>query len=262
MTAPLAPPGDGGPLARLRRYTPARIGLGRAGPALPTVEVLALALAHARARDAVHAPLDVPALEAALRAVGIEPSIVQSAAPDRPTYVARPDLGRQLSPASSAALEPPQAAPAVAVVIADGLSAVAALRHAPALLAELRSLAPERWGGAPTVVALQARVALGDAIGARLGAHLVAVLIGERPGLSSPDSLGAYLTFEPRPGRSDAERNCVSNVRPEGLPYAEAARRIDWLVREALARGRSGVELKDESDAATPLAPPRAPLPR
>lgn len=262
MTAPLAPPGDGGPLARLRRYTPARIGLGRAGPALPTAEVLALALAHARARDAVHAPLDVPALEAALRALGVAPSVVQSAAPDRPTYVARPDLGRQLSPASTAALAPPPSAPAVAVVIADGLSAVAALRHAPALLAELRSRAPERWGGAPTVVALQARVALGDAIGARLGARLVVVLIGERPGLSSPDSLGAYLTFEPRPGRTDAERNCVSNVRPEGLPYAEAARRIDWLVREALARGGTGIELKDESDPARPLAPPRPPLPR
>lgn len=262
MTAPLAPPGDDGPLARLRRFTPARIGLGRAGPALPTAEVLALALAHARARDAVHAPLDVPALEVALRAVGAAPFVVRSAAPDRATYLARPDLGRQLSPAAAAALEPPPQAPTVAVVIADGLSAVAALRHAPALLAALQARAPERWGGAPIVVALQARVALGDAIGARLGARLVAVLIGERPGLSSPDSLGAYLTLHPRPGRTDAERNCVSNIRPEGLPYADAARRIDWLVREALARGATGVALKDESEAEPALPPPCPPLPR
>jgi ethanolamine ammonia-lyase small subunit len=246
VTAPLAPPGEG-PLARLRRYTPARIGLGRAGPALPTAEVLALALAHARARDAVHAALDVPGLGAALRALGVSPSIVRSAAPDRAAYLARPDLGRQLAPGSAAALGPAPTAPAVAVLIADGLSAVAAQRHAAPLLAELRARAPERWGGAPTVVALQARVALGDAVGAVLGARLVAVLIGERPGLSSPDSLGVYLTFDPRPGRTDAERNCVSNVRPEGLPYAEAARRIDWLVREALARGGTGVGLKDES---------------
>jgi ethanolamine ammonia-lyase small subunit len=133
------------------------------------------------------------------------------------------------------------------VVIADGLSAIAAQRHALPLLAELRARAPERWGDAPAVIALQARVALGDAVGAALGARLVAVLIGERPGLSSPDSLGVYLTSDPRPGRTDAERNCVSNIRPEGLPYAEAARRIDWLAREALTRGGTGVALKDES---------------
>ena len=247
MSAPLAPPGREGPLARLRRYTPARIGLGRAGPALPTAEVLALALAHARARDAVHAALDAPALEAALRALGAAPAVVRSAAPDRATYLARPDLGRRLAPGSAAALGPAPGTAAVAVVIADGLSAVAAQRHARPLLAELRARAPERWGDAPAVVALQARVALGDAIGAALGARLVAVLIGERPGLSSPDSLGVYLTSDPRPGRTDAERNCVSNVRPEGLPYAEAARRIDWLAREALARGGTGVALKDES---------------
>ncbi|GEJ59086.1 ethanolamine ammonia-lyase subunit EutC [Anaeromyxobacter diazotrophicus] len=249
MSAPLAPPGGDGPLAQLRRYTPARIGLGRAGPSLPTREVLALALAHARARDAVHALLDLAALDVALRAMGVEAPVVRSAAPERAAYLARPDLGRRLSDGAAEALPRPAAAPAVAVVVADGLSAVAAQRHAPPLLGALRSLAPERWEAAPVVVALQARVALGDAVGAALGARLVAVLIGERPGLSSPDSLGVYLTSDPRPGRSDAERNCVSNIRPEGLPYGEAARRIDWLAREALARGGTGVALKDESDA-------------
>jgi len=259
VTAPLAPPGDDGLLARLRCHTPARIGLGRAGPALPTAEVLALALAHARARDAVHAALDVTALEEALRARDVVPAVVRSAAPDRATYLARPDLGRRLAPGAAAVLGPLPRAPAVAVVIADGLSALAAQRHAPPLLAALRARAPERWGGAPSVVALQARVALGDEIGALLGARLVVVLIGERPGLSSPDSLGAYLTSDPRPGRTDAERNCVSNVRPDGLPYAEAARRIDWLAREALARGGTGVALKDESEAELRLQPLQAP---
>jgi ethanolamine ammonia-lyase small subunit len=255
VTDRLAPRGRGGPLERLRAYTPARIGLGRAGPALPTSEVLALALAHARARDAVHAGLDVPALEAELRAMGLAPAVVRSAAPDRGVYLARPDLGRRLADGAADALAPSASPSPVAVVIADGLSAIAAQRHAAPLLAELRALAPERWGGPAVIVALQARVALGDAIGAELGAQLVAVLIGERPGLSSPDSLGVYLTFDPRPGRTDAERNCVSNVRPEGLPYAEAAGRIDWLVREALERGGTGVRLKDESGAPADSGP-------
>lgn len=253
MKGPLAPPPEAGPLAPLRRYTPARIGLGRAGPALPTREVLALALAHARARDAVHTPLDVAALEEALRAAGAAPlAVVRSAAPDRATYLARPDLGRRLS--GDGRLPPPAAgAPPVAVLVADGLSALAVQRHAAPLLAALRARAPERWAGVPVVIALQARVALGDAVGAALGARLVAVLIGERPGLSSPDSLGVYLTLDPRPGRTDADRNCVSNVRPGGLGFEEAAARIDWLAGAALARGASGVLLKDESGAAPAL---------
>jgi ethanolamine ammonia-lyase small subunit len=241
----------GGPIARLRRFTPARIGLGRAGPALPTREVLAFGLAHARARDAVQAALDVPRLVADLAAAGVSPApaAVRSAAPDRATYLLRPDLGRRLAPGEAERLAGPAG---VAVVIADGLSALAVQRHAAPLVAALRARAPERWGRAAVVIALQARVALGDEVGERLGAGLVALLVGERPGLGSPDSLGVYLTFAPRPGRTDAERNCVSNVRPQGLSYEEAARRVDWLAAAALARGLTGVGLKDESDGALP----------
>jgi len=263
---PVAPePGalarDAGPLAALRRFTPARIGLGRVGVSLPTRHLLALGLAEARARDAVHAPLDVARLEADLAGHGVRvAAVVRSAAADRATYLARPDLGRRL--ADGEQLAAPAVGPGgagVVVVLADGLSALAVQRHAAPLLAALRARAPERWAAAPVVVALEARVALGDEVGQRLGARLVAVLIGERPGLSSPDSLGVYLTSAPRPGLSDAERNCVSNVRPEGLGYEEAARRVDWLVAAALSGGGTGVELKDGSGAAPELsAPPPA----
>jgi ethanolamine ammonia-lyase small subunit len=241
----------GGPIARLRRFTPARIGLGRAGPALPTREVLAFGLAHARARDAVHAALDVPRLLADLAAAGVSPApaVVRSAAPDRAAYLLRPALGRRLPPGEAERLA---GTAEIALVVADGLSALAVQRHAAPLVAALRARAPGRWIPAAVVVALQARVALGDEVGARLGARLVALLVGERPGLGSPDSLGVYLTFAPRPGRTDAERNCVSNVRPAGLSYDEAARRVDWLAAAALARGLTGVHLKDESDAALP----------
>jgi ethanolamine ammonia-lyase small subunit len=255
VSRPSDPGGDpASPLARLRRYTPARIGLGRVGASLPTREVLAFGLAHARARDAVHAALGVERLLADLaRGGGPSPLVVRSAAGGRATYLARPDLGRRLAdgeaerlrPGEGGALEP--AGAGIAVVIADGLSALAVQRHAAPLLTALRTASSARWGAAPLVVALQGRVALGDEIGLRLGARLVAVLIGERPGLSAPDSLGVYLTFDPRPGRSDAERNCVSNVRPAGLSYQEAARLVDWLAEAALARRLTGVGLKDES---------------
>jgi ethanolamine ammonia-lyase small subunit len=231
------------PWAALRAYTPARIALGRAGSALPTDEVLRFGLAHARARDAVHGALDAAALAGELRALGLEVRIVSSAAPDRATYLLRPDLGRRLD---ERCLLEKSTAPIV-LAIADGLSAVAVQRHAAPLARALIELAPQRWGSAPVVIALQGRVALGDEIGGRLGARLVAMLIGERPGLSAPDSLGVYLTFEPRVGRTDAERNCLSNIRPGGLAYAEAARRLDWLAAAALARGMTGVALKDES---------------
>jgi ethanolamine ammonia-lyase small subunit len=204
-------------------------------------------MAHARARDAVHHPLDAARLAEALRAAGHEPLLVHSAAPDRATYLARPDLGRRLDEPSALELSRRGHAEVV-LVAADGLSAVAVERHVLPLLAALRDLAPERWEGLPVAVALQARVALGDEIGERLGAQLSVILIGERPGLSSPDSLGVYLTHAPRRGRTDAERNCVSNVRPEGLAYRDAARRVDWLAREALRRQLTGVGLTDESD--------------
>jgi ethanolamine ammonia-lyase small subunit len=229
------------PWAHLRRLTPARIALGRAGPGLPTKEVLAFGLAHARARDAVHQALDIERLQADLRAIGFEPRVVASAAPDRTTYLRRPDLGHRLR--EGIRLE---GKADVVVAIEDGLSAVAVQRHGVPLLDVLRSL-NSLWKAASIVIALQGRVALGDEIGEQLAAKLVVVLIGERPGLSSPDSLGAYLTSQPKVGRTDAERNCVSNIRPEGLGYAEAARRIDWLAGAALARGLTGIALKDES---------------
>jgi ethanolamine ammonia-lyase small subunit len=236
------PPVIANPWTALRRHTPARIALGRAGPGLPTREVLDFALAHARARDAVHQALDAERLERDLRQAGYAPVRVKSAAPDRARYLARPDLGRRL-----AAPEVLCGKAETVVAIEDGLSAVAVQSHAVPLLAALQAIAPERWSHVPVVVALQGRVALGDEIGARFGARLVVVLIGERPGLSAPDSLGIYVTYDPRPGRTDAERNCISNVRPAGLAYAGAARRLDWLATAALARGLTGVGLKDET---------------
>lgn len=230
------------PWADLRRHTPARIALGRAGASLPTREVLGFGLAHARARDAVHHALDVEKLLDDLRSSGWGPVCTRSAAVDRATYLARPDLGRRLDDAEL------KGDSELVVAIEDGLSAVAVQAHAVPLLDELRKIS-DRWAGVPAVVALQGRVALGDEIGERFKAKLVVVLIGERPGLSSPDSLGIYVTHAPRVGRTDAERNCISNVRPAGLGYAEAARRLHWLVEAALARGMTGISLKDESTA-------------
>ena len=250
-----APPAD--PWTALRAHTPARIALGRAGTSLPTAEVLRFAAAHAEARDAVHLPLDVEALVVDLQAQGLAPVRVESRATSRVEYLTRPDLGRQLAPAGRDALEamrlggahPGQdAAPqdaSVCIVIADGLSAIAAQRHAALLIAEL---AQAGVTASHVVIATQARVALGDEIGECLGAEMVVMLLGERPGLSSPDSLGAYLTWAPRAGRADSERNCVSNIRPEGLALPAAAGRIAWLVREAQRRRVTGIALKDESD--------------
>ena len=239
-----APPPD--PWSALRRHTPARISLGRAGTSLPTAEVLRFAAAHAAARDAVHLPLDVAALLADLRAQGLDATTVTSRASSRVDYLVRPDLGRLLAPASQEALDA-SATCDLCIVIGDGLSAVAAQRHAAPLVAALTGLGvvADRL-----VVATHARVALGDAVGERLGAAMVLVLLGERPGLSSPDSLGAYLTWAPMTGRDDSERNCVSNIRPEGLAPVDAAARIAWLVCEARRRRVTGIELKDDSDVA------------
>jgi ethanolamine ammonia-lyase small subunit len=236
----------------LAAFTPARIALGRTGGSLPTDQVLAFALAHAQARDAVHAALDAAPVAAAVAALGFATVQVESAAPDRASYLRRPDWGRLLSARSRAALS---AAPCdLAFVIADGLSATAVHRHAVPLLAALQPwIAQAGWTVGPVAIAHQARVALGDEVGARIGARLMVLLIGERPGLSSPDSLGAYLTYAPQPGRTDAERNCVSNIRPEGLSYDLAAFKLAWLARHALHHALTGVALKDTS---VPLLPP------
>lgn len=245
------PPVVDQPWAGLRRHTAARIALGRAGVSVPTAAHLAFQLAHAQARDAVHAPLDAGALLAGLRALGEAPLQVQSQAADRATYLQRPDLGRRLGESSAAALAALQApATDLAFVLADGLSALALQRQALPLFTALRErlLAEGGWAWAPPVVATQARVALGDEVGALLNARCVVVLIGERPGLSAPDSLGLYFSWAPRPGLVDAQRNCISNVRPEGLPPAAAAAKLQALLREARTRQLSGVELKDELD--------------
>ena len=235
---------------RLREHTAARIALGRSGAGLPTDELLRFGLAHAQARDAVHLALDVAALTARLRPLNLTTHAVRSAATDRASYLLRPDLGRRLHPDDAARLRDlsrPEGCDLL-IVIGDGLSAQAIERQAPPLLEAVLSQAPPDWSIGPLVIATQARVALGDEVGAALGARLVAMLIGERPGLSSPDSLGIYLTWAPQAGRHDAQRNCISNVRPEGLPPAAAATRLWWLCREARQLRLTGVELKDRSD--------------
>ena len=240
------------PWEDLRALTGARIALGRAGGSLPTAELLGFAAAHAAARDAVWSALDADLLAAALAPAGLPVVHVGSRAPDRATYLQRPDLGRRLDAASEAALRAARPAGGcdVALVVADGLSATAAQRHAPALVG---ALAPRlrarglRLG--PLAVARQARVALEDPAGEALDARAALILLGERPGLGAADSLGAYLVLDPRPGRTDAERNCVSGIREGGQPVAAAAALLEWLVAEALRRGLSGVALKDERGA-------------
>jgi len=223
----------------LRAFTPARVALGHTGHSLPTAELLRFQLDHARARDAVHQPLDPASL-------GIPHLLLHSAAPDRATYLRRPDLGRTLAEESRAQIA--QGDYDAAIVIADGLSAHAVHHHAGALLDSLLPLLrDEQWRLAPLVVVLQGRVAIGDEIGLLFGARQVLVLIGERPGLTSPDSLGVYLTWDPRRGRTDAERNCISNVRSEGISYAAAAHKLHFLMREARARKLSGIALKEDA---------------
>lgn len=249
--------------SRLRSATSARIALGRAGGSLPTQEWLRFKAAHAAARDAVHNAFHAEELAAQVASLGAETIVVDSAADDRLTFLQRPDLGRQLDDASRIRIEhlasaaSSAAPPDVAVIVSDGLSALAVHRQAPPLLAELLKLL-ERDGVrlAPVVVARFGRVALEDQIGQLLGAKLALILIGERPGLGSPDSLGAYLVYGPRPGNTDASRNCVSNIRPEGLPIAAAAQTIRYLIGEALHRKLSGVGLKDERGLALSPATP------
>ena len=235
------------PYDRFRSATPARIGLGITGQALPTTPMLALQHAHARARDAVHARLDVEGLSAAFGQASV---LVDSAAPDRANYLRNPGLGRRLG---AAALLPERGDHDLAIVVADGLSASAVNAHAAplhgALIARL-----EGWRLTPVILVRQGRVAIGDEIGERRGARAVVVLIGERPGLSAADSMSAYITWGPRVGRADSERNCVSNIRtPLGLAPERAADTIAWLLGEARRLGFTGVDLKDRRTEAQAL---------
>lgn len=235
---------------RLSQLTPARIALGRTGSGLPTSEAMKFALAHAQARDAVHAPLDAAEIGAGLGGIGLEHLSVSSRAVSRHSYLLRPDLGRSLDVASREAVAAKRVTGGVdiAIVIADGLSAKAVHAHAIAVArALLTHIQKNAWSLGPVAVVTQGRVAIGDEIGALLGARLVLVMIGERPGLSSPDSLGMYLTFAPEPGRTDGERNCLSNIHGAGMSADEAAFKAAWLMREAFSRRLTGVSLKDES---------------
>lgn len=225
----------------LRSFTPARVAIGRTGHSVPTAELLRFQLDHARARDAVYEELDPSSLP--------QPHILlRSAARTRAAYLRSPDLGRKLS----AEAELTHGDYDAAIVIADGLSAKAVHRHAGPVWDALRPRL-EGWRLAPLTVVLQGRVAIGDEIAEKLGAKLVVVMIGERPGLTSPDSLGIYLTWEPKVGRTDAERNCVSNVRLEGVSYESAAETLAWLMASARVKQVSGVGLKDEKTLQPPM---------
>lgn len=234
-------------MKRLCDFTMARVGLERAGNSLATREILALQLAHAQARDAVAMTLDVHNLKLEGEALGWQVQLLSSAAADRTIYLRRPDRGRSLSEESRSRLASGAREIDLAVVVADGLSALAVQRHALPLMERLApQLNDAGWTRSPLLVVERGRVAIGDEIGQRLNASLVLVLIGERPGLSSPDSLGAYLTWHPAPGRTDAERNCISNIRPEGLGYGPAAHRIFALLTASRARQLTGVALKED----------------
>jgi ethanolamine ammonia-lyase small subunit len=229
----------------LRSYTPARLGLERTGVSLGTRPLLDFQLAHAQARDAVHAAIDVRMMCDELRRSALPALALESKARDRSTYLRRPDLGRVLSEDSASLLRPGEYD--VVFVIADGLSALAMERHALRLMREVLPMVAG-WRLAPVCVVEQGRVAIGDAIGEALQAHLAVVLIGERPGLSSPDSLGIYITWEPRRGKKDSERNCISNVREEGLGYTAAANRLHYYMQEASRRHMTGLGLKDPAE--------------
>ena len=236
----------------LRRFTDARIALGRAGHSQPTAPHLAFQLAHAQARDAVHLPFDAHGVAAGVQALGLAVMHLHSAAADRATYLQRPDLGRRLDEASRALLQQRQAEPVdLAFVVGDGLSALAVHQNAvPFIEATLARLQADAhpWTVGPVAIVEQARVAVGDETGAGLRARCVVVLIGERPGLSSPDSMGLYLTWGPMPGLTDANRNCISNVRPAGLAIEAAANKLVHLLAAARQGQISGVGLKDDAD--------------
>ena len=244
------------PLLELRRLTPARIALGRTGTSMPTSAQLDFQYAHAQARDAVHLPFNHAGLSSQLAEGGRTSLLLHSAAVDRNSYLQRPDLGRKLSDASAQTLRDHASANPggvdLVIVVADGLSALAVHRHTLPFLARMEEqIEAEGWSVSPVILIEQGRVAVADEIGELLGAKMVVILIGERPGLSSPDSLGLYFTYNPKIGLTDAYRNCISNVRLEGLSYGMAAHRLLYLMREACRRQLSGVNLKDEAQVQT-----------
>ncbi len=243
------------PWSRLRVHTSARIGLGRVGDGLPTSQLLEFQMAHARARDSVHMPFDAPAVATSLMPLKLPVITVQSAAANRSEFLQRPDYGRKLAPQSEAdlvnAANSADANPLfdVVFILADGLSARAVHENGADMLRQTIACLGDDWSIGPLVLAHQARVALGDEIATRLKAKISVVLIGERPGLSSADSLGAYLTFAPKPGCSNAQRNCISNIRPAGFPVGDAAHKLVYLMNEARKNSISGVKLKDNFTA-------------
>ncbi|MGY2683693.1 ethanolamine ammonia-lyase light chain [Pseudomonas tolaasii NCPPB 2192] len=244
------------PWLELRRLTPARIALGRTGTSIPTRAQLDFQFAHAQARDAVHLPFDHAGLSSQMAERGRESLLLHSAAVDRHMYLQRPDLGRRLSDESAQSLRDYAAAHPggvdLAVVVADGLSALAVHKHTLPFLTRMEEQThAEGWSLSPVILVEQGRVAVADEVGQLLGAKMVVILIGERPGLSSPDSLGLYFTYNPRVGLTDAYRNCISNVRLEGLSYGMAAHRLLYLMKEACRRQLSGVNLKDEAQVQT-----------
>lgn len=241
----------------LRCFTNARVGLGHTGVSLPTQHHLAFQLAHARARDAVHIPLDCTQLLAAFSTEIPAAVVLRSRALDRQQYLQRPDLGRRLHPESArvvvdkASTRPP---PDLCVVVADGLSSTAVQKHAPPMLKRIYSeLTASKLSVSCPIVVQQGRVAVGDEVGELLEAKLLVLMIGERPGLSAPDSLGIYYTYGPRVGLTDANRNCLSNIRPEGMTYDEAIGKLMWLIEESRVRKLSGVALKERSGESHPL---------
>ncbi|TPG81037.1 ethanolamine ammonia-lyase subunit EutC [Pseudomonas caspiana] len=251
------PPADPeNPLLELRRLTPARIALGRTGTSMPTSAQLDFQYAHAQARDAVHLPFDHTGLSSQLAERGRASLLLHSAATDRNSYLQRPDLGRKLNDESAQTLRDYALANPggvdLAIVVADGLSALAVHRHTLPFLTRMEDqIVNDGWSVSPVILVEQGRVAVADEIGELLGAKMVVILIGERPGLSSPDSLGLYFTYNPKVGLTDAYRNCISNVRLEGLSYGMAAHRLLYLMREACRRQLSGVNLKDEAQVLT-----------
>lgn len=247
--------------SQLRAFTCARIALGRTGTSLPTQAHLDFQLAHARAKDAVRLPLDIDALEARLQATGVDTLRLNTRAAKRSDYLQNPDLGRRLVRESVDRIQTdlPDKAADIALVIADGLSAIAIQRHAVPFLQILIPVLAERgYTCSSTMLVRQGRVAVADEVAEIMGSRMAVILIGERPGLSSPDSMGVYFTFNPHVGCKDAMRNCISNIHDHGLSYDQAAAKLIYLVTEADRLGLSGVQLKDESSSELPIQNPES----